>query len=152
MSTRENAKIFGMSVGAAVIVLVTVVGLAIGGVYLTSFYSKTTANTRGTTQQREANAGSGAFRQATYEQFFDLCSSVQASEAKVKNIREQQALASDRYEKDRLGLSATAILNARAEAVTSYNKLATEKHRQQFLDSNLPYRLELTDMETTCAS
>lgn len=152
MSTRENFKILGMSVTAAVVALVALVGLAVGGVYLASWYSKTTANTRGETQQREANQGNGAFRQATYEQFFDLCQSVQSAEAKVDNLKTQAAQSTDEYEKQRLGLSITAVMNSRADAVTQYNKLAAEKHRQQFLDSNLPYRLDLNNMETTCGA
>lgn len=152
MSARENIKILGMSVGTAIIVLVSIVGLAVGGVYLNSWYSKTTANTRGETQQREANQGSGAFRQAAYEQFFDLCSSVQAAEAKVDNLKTAQAQATDEYEKQRLGLSITAIMNGRADSIATYNKLAGEKHRAQFQASNLPYRLDLNNMETTCAS
>lgn len=143
-------KIFGMSVVTFVVAVVVVLGLAIGGVYLTAFYSKTTANTRGETQQREANAASGAFRQATYEQFFDLCSSVQASEAKVDNLK--QIKATDAVQEERIGLSITAILNSRAETITKYNALAAEKHRQQFLDSDLPYRLDLNNMETECAA
>jgi hypothetical protein len=145
-------KILGMTVGVFIAVFVVVAGLAFGGVYWAAFYSSTTADTRGTTEQREQNAASGAFRQATYEEFFNLCAAVQADEAKVENLKAEQLGTDDPSRAQRIGTSITAVMNARAESIAEYNSKAAQKHREQFQDSDLPYRLDLNNMETECAA
>lgn len=145
-------RLIGGSIAATVTVFLVVVGLIFGGVYFAAFYSKTTANTRGSTQMRENTKANGQFRQAAYEEFFDLCSSVQTKENSVKNLRNEldSKPSSDRVE--RINSSITALENARADSINQYNARANEFHRSQFLDSKLPYRLDIDQEKTECAS
>lgn len=147
-----RTKILGMTVGVFITAVVVAFGLAVGGVYFAAFYSKTTADTRGTTEQRERNAASGAFRQATYEEFFDLCASVQADEAKISNLKEERDSTTDPFRKGNINTSITAVMNSRAESIAQYNSKGAQQHRSAFQDADLPYRLDATQEKTECAA
>lgn len=145
-------RLIGGSVAATIGVFALVAALLFGGVYFAAFYSSTTADTRGKTAQRENTKANGAFRQAAYEEFFDLCASVQSSEDKVKNLQDEL---DNKPPADRewvLRQSVTALENTRAEAIRTYNSKATQFHREQFLDSDLPYRLSVAEEKTECAA
>lgn len=143
-------KIFGLSVGAVIAIVVLIMGIAFGSVYLTSFYSKHTANTRGTTQQRENTQGNGAFRQAAYEEFFNLCTSAQTSQQQIKTLREDEVGATpDRVDRDKTSI--TALEMGMADSINQYNAKANEFHRAQFLDAKLPYPLS-SEVTITCGS
>jgi len=145
-------KLIGGSVAATVGVFALVAALLFGGVYFAAFYSKTTAETRGSTKMRENTKANGAFRQAAYEDFFDLCSSVQTKENSITNLQKELDTKPSADRVERINESITALDNARADAINQYNAKAREFHRSQFLDSQLPWRLDVNQEKTTCAS
>lgn len=111
-----------------------------------------TADLRGAADVREKTVANGNFRIGTYEEFFDLCSSVQAAEAAITNAETELATkpSSDRAEK--LQQVITSQRNVRADSITTYNSKAAQNHRQAFQDTDLPYRLDLNAQETQCAA
>jgi hypothetical protein len=145
-------KLIGGSIAATVTVWLLVAGSLFGGVYFAAFYSKTTAETRGTTKMRENTKANGDFRQAAYQEFFNLCASVQTKENSITNLKKELDNKPPSGRVWVIDQSITALENARAEAINTYNAKANEFHRQQFLDSRLPYRLDVNQEKTECAS
>ncbi|MEV7675163.1 hypothetical protein [Streptomyces sp. NPDC088752] len=111
-----------------------------------------TGDLRGEADKRERTIASGAFRLATYEEFFDLCASVQSSEQKIKTLEEELAAKPSDDRAERIRTSLTALKATRADSVTAYNSKASQEHRTAFQDAALPYRLDLTTQETKCAA
>ncbi|MEV0635830.1 hypothetical protein AB0I77_12810 [Streptomyces sp. NPDC050619] len=145
-TTREDFKA-GIWVIGAVAALVTVgltLTLAIGGV------SWLTAPFRGEVDKRDRTEGSGAFRIATYEEFFGLCSTVQSKEGTIRTLEEENKTASE-SRRAQISTSLTALKSSRMEAVNEYNAKAAQEHRSAFRDKDLPPRLDVNDMNTTCA-
>lgn len=149
MSKRENARetlnIGGIVIGVicGIAVLALIMTFAFGGV------SWITAPFRGEVDKREQTTGSGSFRIATYQRYFDLCTGVQNSEASLKALDEEKPDASE-ARKAQIATSATAIKAQRAASVNEYNAMSAQEHRQPFKDKNLPYKLELADTATVC--
>ncbi|MFJ8345103.1 hypothetical protein ACIQ9J_01745 [Streptomyces sp. NPDC094153] len=148
---KEGSRVLGYTIlGIAALAVCSLVAIfAFGGV------SQLTAPFRGETDKRNRTVGSGAFQIATYEEFFDLCASVQTSEAQLKALNEElgdkdHPPTADRAEKIRTSI--TAVKASRAESITTYNSKASQEHRQAFQDADLPARLDLTAQETQCAA
>ena len=145
---KEGSRALGYTilgiVGLAVLTLIAI--FAFGGV------SQLTAGFRGDTDKKNRTVGSGAFRIATYEEFFDLCASVQTAEQQLKALQEELdgKPSTDRAEKIRTSM--TAVKASRAESVTTYNAKATQEHRTAFQDADLPYKLDVNAEETQCAA
>ncbi|MBC9723673.1 hypothetical protein [Streptomyces sp. TRM68367] len=143
---REEVKA-GIWVIGGIAALVTVgltISLALGGV------SWLTAPFRGEVDKRNRTEGSGAFRIATYEEFFGLCSTVQSKEGAIKALEEENKTASE-SRRAQISTSLTALKSSRIEAVSEYNAKAAQEHRSAFRDKDLPPRLDVDDMNTTCA-
>jgi hypothetical protein len=111
-----------------------------------------TADIRGQADQRERTVASGAFRQSTYEEFFDLCASVQSSEQKIKTLEDELATKPSTDRAERIRTSITALKATRADSIATYNSKATQEHRTAFQDAALPYTLDTTTQETKCAA
>ncbi|WP_254390827.1 hypothetical protein [Streptomyces sp. AC550_RSS872] len=144
--TREDVKA-GIWVIGGIAALVTIgltLTLAIGGV------SRLTAPFRGEVDKRDRTEGSGSFRIATYEEFFGLCSTVQSKEGAMKALEEENKTASE-PRRAQISTSLTALKASRIEAVNEYNAKAAQEHRAAFKDKDLPPRLAVDDMNTTCA-
>ncbi|MFJ1653459.1 hypothetical protein ACIOC2_19130 [Streptomyces sp. NPDC088337] len=145
---REGSRLFGYTIvviGAlAVCALVAV--FAFGGV------SQLTAGFRGETDKKNRTVGSGAFRLSAYEEFFDLCASVQTSEQQLKALNEELDDKPGPDRAERIRTSITAVKASRAESINTYNSKAGQEHRQAFLDADLPYRLDVNAQETKCAA
>lgn len=102
-----------------------------------------TAPARGAASAREKIQANGDFRIAAYNQFFDLCSAVQAQEDRIA-IFEQSS-----------GPNAQANLDAvranRAALIRDYNSKASRSYTEgQFRDSDLPYQINVNEESTTC--
>ncbi|MFF7142318.1 hypothetical protein ACFZB5_13850 [Streptomyces nodosus] len=148
---KEGSRLIGYTLaGIAALAAFTLIAIyAFGGV------SQLTASFRGETDKKNRTVGSGAFRIATYEEFFDLCASVQTSEAQLKALTDElddkdHPPTADRAENIRTSI--TAVKASRAESITTYNSKASQEHRSAFQDANLPARLDLTAQETQCAA
>ncbi|AXK37170.1 hypothetical protein DVA86_07860 [Streptomyces armeniacus] len=109
-----------------------------------------TAPFRGEADKRERTEGSGAFRIATYEEFFGLCTAVQTKEGTIKALEEERGTATA-SRRARIDTSLTALKSSRAEAVHEYNSRAAQEHRSAFKDRDLPPRLDVNDTATRCA-
>ncbi|MGA5598453.1 hypothetical protein ACPCSE_29885 [Streptomyces cellulosae] len=110
-----------------------------------------TADVRGAADAREKTVANGDFRIGTYEQFFELCSSVQSAEAAISNAERELATKPSQERAEKLQQAITAQRNVRADSIATYNSKAAQEHRQAFLDAALPVRLDLNAQETQCA-
>lgn len=138
---KAGAKILAGVAGLLALVLAMI--LAVGGV------KWITASFRGEVDARERTEASGAFRLATYEEFFDLCADVQSKESAIRNLEEEAESASEQRQAT-IAQSITALRNVRAESINTYNSKAAQEHRESFVDANLPARLDIDIEETTC--
>ncbi|CAL9609114.1 hypothetical protein SUDANB1_05588 [Streptomyces sp. enrichment culture] len=147
-NVRDGSRVLGYSLlgigGLAVLALIAT--FAFGGV------SWVTAPFRGEVDKRERTEGNGAFRIATYEEFFDLCASVQTAEQQLKGLQEELDGKPSADRAERIRTSMTAVKASRAESISTYNSKAGQEHRTAFQDAALPYKLDVTAKETQCAA
>lgn len=145
-------KIAGSGILAAIAGIAIIVLLALGIMWGTGTFSKETANFRGGVAATEKVFANGANRIAAYEKFYNLCASVEAKEATIKNIEAENAnpLTSDERKQTNL-ITLTALKSSRSQAVTQYNADANKTDTQaNFQASNLPYMLSETGV-TVCS-
>lgn len=144
-ATRDGFKIGTWIVGG-------IVALAVLGVIATFAFGGAnwiTAPFRGESEKRENTVGSGAFRQSTYEDFFNLCAAVQDAEGSIQALNEEKGSASQ-SRKGQIAQSITALKSSRIESINEYNAKARQEHRKAFVDQELPSRLDASATETTC--
>lgn len=144
---REGIRFGGWVTG-------TVIGLAVIyviGIFAFGGAGWITAPFRGEAEKRENTVGSGAFRQATYDEYFALCASAQKSEGTIKALEEERETASD-VRQGQIDQSVTALKASRIEAITEYNSLSAQEYKAAFKDNGLPHRLDADADETTCAN
>lgn len=146
----EGVKILGLGIGIwiALLVLGTVGGIF--GVYYDNWFSSVTAEQRGQKAVRENTQANGDFRQAAYEDFFQLCSSAQTKQESIQNLDDELAAGVTESRKEVILASKTALRNSLSEVVNQYNTKANEYTRAQFLDRSLPYPLNTKD-DIKCA-
>lgn len=100
-----------------------------------------TAEPRGKLGAREEIL-SGSSRIAAYNHFFDLCASVQATEAALGASTDELAQATDHDDIERLRTNITALTAQRARSIAQYNADSRKDYTiGQFRDLDLPYRL-----------
>lgn len=145
---KEGSRFLGYTIlGIVALAVCSLVAIfTFGGV------SQLTAPFRGETDKKNRTQGSGAFRLSAYEEFFDLCASVQTSEQQLKALQEELDSKPGADRAERIRTSITAVKASRAESITTYNSKASQEHRSAFLDADLPYRLDTTAQETKCAA
>lgn len=151
---REGAEIAGKTIALAAVVLVVV--LIIGAMYLFGFglFQRGTADFRGGTEQIEKTKGSGDYRIASYDHFFNLCASVQSKEATIDALEKELSRKPDPSESrtEQIYAAITANEAIRAETINQYNVDAKKEATVgQFRASNLPYELNANAKETQCA-
>ncbi|WP_405797531.1 hypothetical protein [Streptomyces sp. NBC_01506] len=144
---REGVRVGRWVVGGVVGVAV----LGVVGVFVFGGAGWGTAPFRGEAQVREDTVGSGAFRQSTYQEFFDLCEAVQNAEGAIRVLDEERESASD-VRKTQIDQSVTALKVTRIESVNDYNSKAAQEHRAPFRDRDLPYRLDAGADDTICGA
>ncbi|WP_405821140.1 hypothetical protein OG705_15910 [Streptomyces sp. NBC_00838] len=143
---REGVRVGKWIVGG-------IVALAVLGVTATFVLGSAgwiTAPFRGAAEERENTVGSGAFRQSTYQEFFDLCEAAQNAEGTIEALRQERGSASA-ARKAQIDQSVMALTASRTESVNEYNSKAAQEHRAPFRDRDLPYRLDADDAGTVCA-
>ncbi|MCI3223053.1 hypothetical protein [Streptomyces sp. NP-1717] len=143
---REGVRVGKWIVGG-------IVALAVLGVTATFVFGGAgwiTAPFRGAAEERENTVGSGAFRQSTYQEFFDLCEAAQNAEGTIEALRQERGSASA-ARKAQIDQSVMALTASRTESVNEYNSKAAQEHRAPFRDRDLPYRLDADDAGTVCA-
>lgn len=90
-------------------------------------------------------------RIASYNHFYDLCTNVQANEGRIEALNAELKFA-DKDRKGQIYATLTAISGQRSEDIAQYNNDAAKGFTiGQFRASNLPFRLDSTLENTTCA-
>lgn len=90
---------------------------------------------------------SAPYRITAYDHFFNLCASIQANEAQIDALLEEQKL----YEPGtrdfaRVSASLTGVQAARHASISQYNADSSKDYTiGQFRDSDLPYQLPNTE-------
>lgn len=126
---------------AALVVVLIFASFAFG------FWSKTTAEERGSTDQREQTIANGTYRIANYDRFFNQCAAVEAKEAQITRARRDLPPNPDVIDRDNL----SALENSRSELITQYNADSSkEDTAAAFKSSRLPYKLDENGV-TQCA-
>lgn len=135
-------KSLGTALLALLAAVAVIAGISVGSYYLGIFGNHVQANyqKRVVTSQVQQQVRTAAFAQTAYEQFFDLCASVQTDEVTLDASLTQEKTASP-DDKSRLETNIVGLLAARADSINTYNAQAREYTHGQFRDSNLPFRL-----------
>lgn len=145
---KEGSRLLGYTIlGIVALAVCSLIAVfAFGGV------GWLTAPFRGEVDKKNRTEGSGAFRIATYEEFFDLCASVQTAEQQLGALQEELDGKPSAPRAEKIRTSMTAVKSGRAESISTYNSKATQEHRVAFQDADLPYKLDVTTKETQCAA
>ena len=139
-------------IGAVVAVLVGLALLYLVGVFVFGGLSQLTADFRGETDKRNKVEANGSYRIAAYDHFYDLCSSVQATEDTIANQLAERATASPERQAQ-IDANLTASRNVRATAIRQYNADARKSYTSgQFKASDLPFVLDINSKETSCVA
>ncbi len=134
------------TVGLIVVAILAVI-LVVGGIKFV------TADFRGQIDKREKVNADGGYRIAAYEEFYKLCSTVQAKNDEIGNLEAAVETASDDERKAELEGAILAQRNTKAELVREYNaKAAAEGTRGQFRDSELPYEINSNQEDVQCGT
>lgn len=136
----------------AILTVVTIAVLTVAFTFLFGGAARVTAPFRGETSKIEKTEGDGAFRIATYEEFYDLCASVQSDEDSIKALKDELDGKPSESRKTQINTSLTALRSSRAESIRDYNSKAAQEHREAFHSADLPARLYTDSKETQCAA
>jgi hypothetical protein len=136
------------------VVLIVFLGIVVlfGSWFGITQWQRATADYRGETGMIENVDANAEFRQQAYEKFFDLCASVQTDETRISGLQnERDTTGPSDSRKEQINASITAIQSSRAGKINQYNSDAAKDWTSgQFLDSGLPYRLDVNKEKTTC--
>jgi hypothetical protein len=137
--------------GLLVVFGVIVVFLAI--MFVSGLLSIATAPFRGEVEKHELVEADGSYRIAAYDQFYQLCSSIQSKNDQIKILKSEMDSSTDDARKAQLQSGITANQNTKAELVNEYNsKAASEYTRGQFKDSDLPFEISSSQERVVCNS
>lgn len=139
----------GKWVLAGLLAVVAIVILVVG-IYGLQWFS---AEPRGAIKARERIVGSGDYRIAAYNSFFNQCAAVQSHEGRIESLEiELETTDPSPARLAQINASLTAIRSQRLEAINEYNADASREYTSgQFRDSDLPYQLDPNDEDTECA-
>lgn len=143
-----------LAVGVGLALLVIVVVVALMDVFGVGFFSRATANFRGQTAAIEKTKANADFRLHSYNEFFDLCAGVQASEDRIQIATDTLVRMKGTDQETTAIVNLAAIESERATLVREYNAKASRSFTDgQFRSSNLPYQLDPSrQKETSCTT
>lgn len=147
---RGMARIGMRVIGLWVIGILTALALIVGTIFAAGAGKWITAPFRGEVDVRERTVASGAFRLATYEEFFSLCASVQNAEAQIASLELELETDPPQGRITVINSSLSAIRSNRAASINEYNSKAGQEHRRTFQDNNLPEQLDINNEGTQC--
>lgn len=128
------------------IVVASIFGLALLGVWLNSEFSILTAETRGETGVREKTVADPDYRIAAYEEFYDKCAAIKAVEQQIDTMQATKGLP-----KNQKSTNILALTNQRNTLIQQYNADSRKAGtRGQFRASDLPYQIDTTQEHTSC--
>ncbi|MDX3026769.1 hypothetical protein [Streptomyces scabiei] len=145
---KDGSRVLGYTIlGIAAIAVCSLIAVfAFGGV------GWLTAPFRGEVDKKNRTEGSGAFRIATYEEFFDLCAAAQTAEQQLAVLQQELDGKPSPERAEKIRTSITAVKASRAESINTYNSKASQEHRTAFQDADLPVKLDPNAQETQCAA
>ncbi len=132
-------------------VVIGVILLMLAIMFVSGTLSILTAPFRGEVEKNELVEADGSYRIAAYDQFYQLCSSVQSKNDQIKILKDEMAISTDEDRKKQLQSGITANQNTKAELVNEYNsKAASEYTKGQMKDSDLPEQLNQNEERVVC--
>lgn len=135
-------------------IVILVVVFAIGAVIVlgVATFRKHTADYRGSAAATEKVQGNGAYRIAAYDSFYNQCAAIQGKEATLTALRDELKTGPDPDRVTQIRASITAVTASRGQAIADYNASAAKTATAgQFRDSHLPYSINASEENTTCA-
>lgn len=150
---RDGFRLFGWSV-AGTVAAVALVCLA---VVLAGVFTFAWAPWKGKIEERNQTVGSGTYRIASYEYYFDQCNTIKSDEQKIATYKAQLNVtpAPSPDQVTRLNAAIMAQTNLWIEHVNEYNSNADkERTKGQFRDDGLPEHIDPNNLtngiETNC--
>lgn len=117
----------------AILVLIVVIGA----------FTFVWAPWKGAIEQRNQTQGSGSYRIAAYDHFYDLCGDIQAKEDQIANVTANPPANAD--------VILLALNNSRNSLIREYNADARKADTlAHFKASDLPYQIDPTEESTSC--
>lgn len=145
--TREGIRIFGLSVVGLVATLIVFLLLGVGIWAIAWVW----APWKGAGEARQQTVGSGTYRIAAYDHFYDLCASAQSLQQNLELTKESLKTATG-SDKTREQINAQAQASQLNSLIASYNADARKAGTLgQFKSSDLPYALDASQ-EITCTA
>ena len=142
--TKNDAKSIGGWVILGIIGLVLLVVLG-------SVFAWVWAPWKGKVEARNLTVGSGTYRIASYNAFFDQCGAIQSLEQQIQNT--ENAPLSDAMNQSQKAAILLALRNQHSEAIAQYNADAAKADtKAHFLSSHLPFHIDPNSETTTCAA
>lgn len=140
-SRQVGIRLFGWS-ATTVVAVVLLMALAGGLAYVWAPW-------KGALEERQLTEGSGKYRIAAYEKFYDSCAAIQSKEDQIENLEsELETAEGDR--KAQVAASITALRNTRSELIREYNADARKADTAaKFKSSDLPYTID-PEGDTSC--
>lgn len=143
-STKNDIKDAGLGVGA----IFGIVALAL--VLIAAVFAVTVwwAPWKGAGEQRKIVQGSGQYRIAAYERFYDDCAAIQGLEDQIATIKANTTLPENQRTENLL-----ALTNKRNTMIRQYNADSAKTDTvANFKASDLPYEIDPAEETTTCAA
>jgi len=149
---RDASKVVRWSIAAGLLAVLVIGAVAFGWIYGFGFVSRSTADYRGETAGRNQVEGSGAYRIAAYDHFYNLCASAQTAQVSLSNTQIALDATTDPARKVQLQANLLALQNTLASTVNEYNVDARKAGTLgQFRSSDLPFTIATTQ-EITCTA
>ena len=150
---KDGAKATGAAVAVGTALIAVFIILAVMWIFGVGFMKQVTAPWRGETEKRELVEGSGAFRIAAYDHFFDLCTTIQGQEATIASLGQELKSDPSEARREQINATLTTLRAQRVQNIAAYNNDGAKDYTVgQFRDSDLPYPLNPNQESTTCAS
>lgn len=149
---REDARFLGGTFVRALVIFGALLAFLVITGFATGTIQKWSADWRGDVAAKEQTKANGSFRVSTYNDFFNLCSSVQSDEDAIRNAQDEMKdpdTTPDRKAKLRQNITATK--NTRAESIRDYNAKAANEYKAAFRSQDLPASLSINNYNTQCA-
>lgn len=137
----------GVKVALAVVILIVI---GIGITLLSGGLTILLAPFQGEVEKSQQVEGSGEYRVAQHDYFYNLCSDIQAKQQNIALLEESAKTASGE-EKQKIQDSITANKFQLNEMVSQYNADASNDYTKgQFKDDELPYQINAEEEVTSC--
>ena len=148
----ETIKASGWAMWLGGVVIVTAIAFTAMSVFGFGLFQRGTADFRGETDVIEQTRANADFRIAAYNQFFDLCTSIQGTEGRIAALNTELETA-DEDRASQIRATLTALNGQRFESIARYNNDAAKDYTVgQFRDSALPYQLDPEEEKTVCVN